>query len=461
MKSQEQFEREICSVIVMGRNGTEVLLETAESGFAFPALEIPRWERLAENLTAEVRRNWGCDPVCLFTLDCGPENGEHYEVMACWCDGRRKHEPAWEPIRSLTADSFQDESQFLILEKCLHQLDRYERDPSSPFARRGWFTEVHGWTAELIRPFGLELTGSFCQYNAGPSFSLIRFETNGPAVWFKAVGEPNLREFPITLKLAERFPRFIPEILGTKPEWNGWLAWQADGTNLGETKDVSSWEQAAIGLAQLQIESISESQSLLQSGARDLGATRLLTAVDPLFDFFARLMEQQRKIPPAILSRDELSLIKVRVEDALMLLEDFEISNALGHLDLNPCNIIVSQDRCVFLDWAEAYIGCPFFSFEYLIQHFRRNSRANITFEYELVEIYKAPWRQLLPDDLLSEALTLIPLLAVFAYAAGIDAWKNEVTLRDQNSAAYLRSLARRMNREAMQLLERRSPCLS
>jgi phosphotransferase family enzyme len=461
MKSQEQFEREICSVIVMGRNGTEVLLETAESGFAFPALDVPRWERLAQNLTAAVRRKWGCDAVCLFTLDHGPENGERYEVMECFRDQRRKKEAAWKPIRSLTADSFQDESQFLILEDCLHQLDGYERDPSSPFARRGWFAEVHGWTAEIIRPFGLELTGSFCQYNAGPSFSLIRFETNGPAVWFKAVGEPNLREFPITLKLAERFPRFIPEILGTKPEWNGWLASEADGTNLGETKDITLWERAASGLARLQIESISESQSLLQSVAHDFGAKRLLSAVDPIFDVVARLMDQQPKAPPEILSREELSLLKLRVEDALTLLEDWRIPHTLGHLDLNPWNIIVSQDRCVFLDWAEAYIGCPFFSFEYLIEHFRRNSGANITFESELVEAYKTPWRQVLPDKAISEALALASLPAVFAYAAGTQVSKDEERLRDPKIAGYFRGLARRMNREAMQVLERRSPCLS
>ena len=117
--------------------------------------------------------------------------------------------------------------------------------------------ELRHWTAHVIRPLGLELTGPLRQYNASPSFSLIRFETNGPAVWFKAVGEPNLREFPITLKLAELFPRFMPEVLGTKPEWNGWLSREVDGQNLGETKDIALWEQAATDLARLQIQSIS------------------------------------------------------------------------------------------------------------------------------------------------------------------------------------------------------------
>ena len=59
MESQEQSERETCRVIVLGRDGTEVLLKIAEPGFAFPAVEIPRWERLAENLTAAVKKRLG------------------------------------------------------------------------------------------------------------------------------------------------------------------------------------------------------------------------------------------------------------------------------------------------------------------------------------------------------------------------------------------------------------------
>jgi hypothetical protein len=317
------------------------------------------------------------------------------------------------------------------------------------------------WTGEVIRPLGLELAGPFCQYNASPSFSLIRFETNGPAVWFKAVGEPTLREFPVTLKLAERFPRFIPEVLGTKPEWNGWLSREVDGQNLGETKDTTSWEQAATELARLQIESISESQAILQFGAHDLEAKCLLTAVDPFFDLVARLMEEQPKVPPAILSRDELSLLKLRIEDALTLLEDLRIPDTLGHLDLNPWNVIVSVDDCVFVDWAEAYVGHPFFSFEYLVEHFRRAIDTDVALESRLASCYSAPWQQLLSGEIVAEALALAPLAAVFACATGSGAWKNQERLEDPKVAGYFRSLARRMNREAIQFADRRSPCLS
>jgi len=466
VESQQQCEREICRLIILGRDRTEVLLTSAESGLALPVVEIPRWERLAENLTGSLRTDWGCDAICLFTPNCSSEdrdsNGKHYVVMECWCDEGQSGETVWKPIGSLTAGSFRQAAEFRVFEQSLQELDIYQRDPSSPFTRKGWLAELRGWTAEVIRPLGLELTGSFCQYNGSPCFSLIRFETNGPAVWFKATGKPNRREFPITLKLAERFPRFIPKILGTKPEWNGWLSGgEVDRTNPGKTKDATSWEQTATELARLQIESIAESQSILRCGAHDLRAKRLFTAVDPFFDRVARLMEQQPKVPPAILNRDELSLLKLRVEDVLTLFQDLRIPVTLGHLDLNPGNVIVSAERCVFLDWAEAYVGNPFFSLEYLVQHFRRQIDTSVASESQLTLAYKAQWGQLLEQDEIDEATTLAKLTALFAYAVGTDTWKDEGKLKDPTAVGYLRSLARRMNNEAIKLTERRSPCLS
>ena len=463
MENQEQSERETCHVIVLGPDGTDVLVKFTQSGFVFPLVEIPRWERWADNLTAAVRRDWGCEAVCLFTPNNSSQvgnPGHRYEVMECWRDEHMRGTD-WKPAYSLAADSFEAEAEFRTLVRCLHELDGYEHDPTSPFAQRGWPARVRGWAADAIRPLRLELGLSFRQYNASPSFSLARLETNGPAVWFKAVGEPNLREFPITLKLAELFPRFTPEILGKKPEWNAWLSREVEGTNLGEARDIAPWKTAATDLAKLQIESISRTASILNSGAHDLRTDVLLTSVDPFLELVARLMEGQPKVPPATLGRQELSLLKLRIRDSLILLEDLRIPNTLGHLDLNPWNIVVSANECVFLDWAEAYVGHPFFSVEYLLQHLRREIGADSVLQSELVNAYEAPWRQLLSDNLTSEALAVAPLAAVFAYAAGTGAWKDEARLRDPKAGEYFRSLARRMNREATRFIERRSACLS
>ena len=244
----------------------------------------------------------------------------------------------------------------------------------------------------------------------------MRLETTGPAIWFKAVGEPNLQELAITLKLAELFPTFLAEIVGKKPEWNAWLSREVEGTSLGDTKDLTSWERAASDLARLQIDSISRTHAILDSGSHDLRAIKLLTSVNPFFELAAELMEEQPKVHPPALSRPELNLLQLQVKNSLTLLDSLRIPNTLGHLDLNPWNVVVSGDRCVFLDWAEAYVGHPFLSFQYLLEHFRRAVGPNVTAESNFVSAYKGPWHQLLSEDLTSEALALAPLVAVFAH---------------------------------------------
>lgn len=463
MESQQQSEREICRLIVFWPDRTDVLVKNTEAGFVLPSVEIPRWERMAENLTAALKRDWGCEAVCLFSPDCSPgdhdSHGDHYEVLECWRGKRSNAEMKWTPILSLSAKSFLNRADFRTLQRCLHQLEGYECGTSAPFAKRGWLNDLRNWTSAVIRPLGLELTDSLQQFNASPGFNLMRFETTQSAIWFKAVGEPNLREFSITLKLAEQFPRFMPEILATKHEWNGWLSREVDGRNLGEAKDLEAWERAAANLAKLQIESITRCETLLPLGAHDLRSDALFSAIDPFFDVMACLMDEQPKTPPAILTREELTTTRVLVDDALTMAADLGIPTTLGHLDLNPWNIIISTDTSIFLDWAEAYVGQPFFSFEYLLEHFRRNRDDRAKFESRVVNAYKTPWHEFLSADCISEALALAPLAAVFAYAVAGDTWKDAERLRDPKIAGYFRSLARRMNREAMQL-ESRSSCL-
>lgn len=464
MECQEQLDHENCHVVVFSQDGTDVLLKSVDAGFVFPSIEIPRWQRLAENLTAALKRDWGCDAVCLFTPNDPSQdsnsNGNRYEAMECWRN-ESTGEANWKPIRSLTAKTFQNEAEFRVLEQCLHELDDYEHDPSSPFARRGWLGELQSWTGEKVRSKGIELTGPFRQYNASPSFSLIRFETNGPAVWFKAVGEPNRREFPLTLKLAQLFPEYLPELVATRPDWNGWLSLEAPGTNLGQTQEMALWERAAAALARLQVKSIGKTGSILDTGARDLRTAPLSDLADPFLGIMAQLMERQAKVPPGILGGKELDWLGAQIKDSLTLLEELGIPDALGHLDLNAGNIIVSENGYVFVDWAEAYVGHPFLSFEYLLEHFRHAIGADVAREAELVRSYNAPWEQVLPADVIAEALTLAPLAAVFAYAAGIDGWRNQERPIEPKAAGYFRSLARRMHREATQLVDRRPACLS
>jgi hypothetical protein len=58
------------------------------------------------------------------------------------------------------------------------------------------------WISSSLQTHSMFLTGAFRQFNASSTFSLIQFETNRRPVWFKAMGQPDIRECPVTLALA-------------------------------------------------------------------------------------------------------------------------------------------------------------------------------------------------------------------------------------------------------------------
>jgi Phosphotransferase enzyme family len=319
---------------------------------------------------------------------------------------------------------------------------------------------LRNWIDSVIEPIGFHLTGEFRQLNASPTFSLVRFETDGPALWFKAVGAPNLREFAITCTLTQLFPDCLPPMLAVRPEWNGWLSWDVRGELLSEVEEQAHWERAAAALARLQIESIDRGSQMLGAGAHDLGPTALSNLIQPFLSSVAQLMERQTKVPPAVLDRNDLLALADSLQSALEAMEATGVPDTLGHLDLNPGNIIVSKDRCTFLDWAEAYVGNPLFSLEYLVQHAGRAFREGSDLRTRLTAAYCGQWEGLVSHVAIGEALALAPLVAIFAYAAGNDLWKQPTELQDPARAGYLRSLTRRMHGEAKQLADRRTVCL-
>jgi len=198
-------------------------------------------------------------------------------------------------------------------------------------------------------------------------------------------------------------------------------------------------------------------QHLLEAGCKDTRVSSLLDLVDTFFQAMAERMEEQTKLSPEPLSRQEILGLATEIKGHLEQLDECVIPNALGHFDFNPGNILVSGERCVFLDWAEACVGHPFFTFEYLLEHVRRLRSAKPSWEEALILSYAKHWEFFVSGDKIAAALQVVPLLAVFAYAAADLPWRDS---RRPETAGYQRSLTRRMKREAEQLAKRRRPCL-
>jgi hypothetical protein len=113
----------------------------------------------------------------------------------------------------------------------------------------------------------------------------------------------------------------------------------------------------------------------------------------------------------------------------------------------------------VLLDWAEAYVGPPLLTFEYLIEHLRRLQPEYEFLKSDLITAYQRYWQHSLTCSEMKEGLALSPLLAAFAYAVSFPAWRDKAQDHNPATHAYLRSLTRRMKREADALAGQRILC--
>jgi Phosphotransferase enzyme family len=431
---------------------------------SLPSLAVASGGRPVEHLVTATERKYQLESYCLWTGYCPIAHADPVSGNFVVMEVLDQNVPApsgmlWASPRE--ALSRVDPADGAVIRNFVEDLARYGAAlETAPFARPAWIRELFSWASTQLQPFGLRITGGFWQLNASPTFSLIRLQTNRTAVWFKATGEPNAHELPVSVSLARLIPEYVPRILGVHSSWNGWLSFHVPGRLLDGIGDRSAWGIAARGLAQLQIRSIEKRREIRDSKIPDFGNEALARLIGPFIDRMTELMQAQEKQSPAPLTRDDLASLSGQLCEAFERLEDLNIPDSIGRFDLNPGNIVVSSERVVFLDWADSYWGNPFMSFAYLVEHSYRIS-SDVSLESALKSSYAEPWRAICPPEHVSNALAVAPLLAVFAYTVASLNWRQAHTLPDRRVAAHLRSMTRRMYREAKRIEEARQTCLS
>jgi hypothetical protein len=430
-----------------------------------PVVSVLRHQRIAEQVNQSIRDCLGLCAYCLFPVESEESTGGESRlalVMESLAPaGYTPSQAAWVSTASLNSESFRSLEEAAIVASALEQITvGTDGDVTKPFKTPGWIHELLRWTQEQVRPHGLSLTGEFRQLDSRQDSALLRLETDGQALWFKAVGNLNLREYAITLLLSHLFPRFLPTLVAARPEWHGWLARESDGVTLNESDGSGAWKLAAQTLAELQTESLGRIDDCLSAGCRDLRYHILLEQVDPFLEAMVGLMQEQRISSPTPLDKSEVLQLAAPIKGAIRTLAEFEVPDSLGHLDINPGNVVSSARQCVFLDWADAYVGPPFLTFEYL-RACARQTWKDPDLDLELVKSYSARWICDVAPGKLLKAYEVSPLVAVFAYASGTGFWKNPAQIYERRIAGYFRSLTRRIQKEAQTLADRRRRSVS
>jgi hypothetical protein len=438
-------------IVVPGPNASELLVRRDRRGFVLPEVLVPRDQRLARHLNEQVRRNWQLSILSIVPIDSGAQTGEtdiaQYHVAELIPRGTAlPPDWYWVDSASLTAQAFRDARDFDAARMFFNPWSSAKED--GPFAHVGWFENLSAWVQSIAKSRTLEWSGRFEQFHAAACFSLIRFGTSPQALWFKAVGEPSTREFQITQTLANRLPDYVPRLVAVRPDCNGWLAEECPGKILHECSDPDLWRKVASTLAQLQTDSIPHIEELLCAGAHPLQAVLSESAFERFVRVSTALFSENSDHDVLNPTADDLNEIVVRAREGIGHLRTLCIPDALGHLDLNAGNIVSSREQCTYLDWAEAYVGYPFLTFEYLRQAFRRKFGRDAQDESLVVEAYLAAWDRGYPHETVREAWAITPFVALFTYTVRCIAASEQHLNSAPSLADYVRSLIRKLKRE-------------
>lgn len=390
-------------------SGHQALMRGSGDKISLPRLQVRPHRRPAEEMTSAIREAWGTEAVVLFRSSSSVYIAESISApLKSSCDYN------WVSRRELV-DNYLLESDRILLQESLRQLERFGDQPDAPFAQLGWFRHLLQWIEDRVP--GVSPSVCYRQLNAGPQFTLIRLDMSLGALWFKATGGPYAKECRITLHLAELCPGFIAPPIAHHCAWNGWLSHEVEGHLLCDLPSCAAWRLVGDQLAQLQLTSSSHILSLLADGCLDLRASALRRDLDDFIEVFRRSAS----------SEETSNVAEQRLRDTLLGaiegMEATELPACLNHMDPNPENLLLTDERCVFLDWAGAGISSPLLSLEYLLRHCMGVSGALENRE-ALSEGYMRRWSEGFASEALLKAKRHSARLAAYAFLTSQVNWR-------------------------------------
>jgi len=438
----EQMDYRLAFILPQTR---QILASEASGITALPSIAISRWNRPAEQLTRLIRSTWNIQAIVLDLLPGSSVSSPCAVIEVLTKDWR------YVDKRFCAVDPNLIESAWLSDAERLHLVSIFNDTDAVPvFSRLGWVDKARRWIQASVPDCVVRFDGEIQQFQAGGNFALVRFGTlEGCGYWLKATGSPNAHEFSITMKLAQYLPHFLPPVVAAREDWNAWVMEEA-GSPIRECMNLPALEQAVDALSALQKQSILHAKVLLNAGCADRSVAVLQSSLEELIEYLDEAMEKQLSTKVQPLDKTQLSNLRSALNDACLRMQDIEIPDALIHIDINPGNILFDGTRSVFIDWAEAAIGNPLVTFEYLAAHLAREEEHTEAWLPILRAQYRKQWLDLLSESTIDRAFALTPLLAAATYLYGRGDWLRSPRRHDCGFLAHARSLARHMHRATL-----------
>jgi hypothetical protein len=431
-------------LVLLDSTGESVFVTREGEALSLPCVAVPNGTRIVEQLHLTAKAHWGARAIILDILRPN-ENASPIAVAEVRSTAHSIR------LVCINLNEIPDETLRFDERKALQQFLSGDSSAHRAFTRLGWIDEANHWIEQCVNHGHELLNNEVYQLNASDGFALVHFGAHrGRGYWLKATGSPNEHEFEITLALAHSLPHFLPPIIGSRKDWNSWVM-EDGGIPLRNDSSLTAMDRSVTALAAFQIQSISQIEVLQVAGCHDQSLTHFLQNLDPMIGYLEEAMKYQISTTVPRLDSAQLRHLAEYLRCACKQMLELDIPDTLVHGDINPGNILLDGEKCVFIDWAEAYIGNPLLTLKRLIVHLAKVSDDAAMWVPHLKKIYKRQWRDRLPEASIDQAFAVAPLLAVATYLYGTGSWVRSSRRNELAFQKHVRSLARHVNRAAQQ----------
>lgn len=400
---EDQLHYRVAIVLPHSR---EILAEGDGDSRRLPTIAIPRWSRVAEQVTTAIKHRWNLQTIMVDSLAHSDDAPGLAVLEARSCDELDRGTS----LRPSHPDLICIEARG---RKLLREVITETGKDRNPLLRLGWIDEAQRWLQSNVRDREIQFAGDIRQLNAGAGFALIRLgASDGSAYWIKAVGPPNSHEAPITEMLSKCSPASLPPLVAVHPTWNAW-AMEEVGSALTDSVDAETISLVSLSLARLQHQTISHTKAFLDCGCGDQRIETLRRYLPEFLDSVAMLISDTALED----SGPDVATILPRMEHALRIALDemgqLGIPDTINNNDMKLANILFDGRRCAFIDWCHAYWGNPFLTFQHVHIYLSRRLPA---LARPFQEAYAKAWAARLSESQVEGALALAPIVAPYAY---------------------------------------------
>lgn len=433
-------------VLLRSGSGKLLLLSSGVREKHLPRVAIPANVRMAQEFQKTLHSAWGLHGIILDVLS-GAERAYQYLVVEIFDDLL--------PSGLLPA-SFSDLSTGELSESDRRTVTNILTGQSmSPFARLGWIEDAIGWVEQETRA-KIRSKLAVRQYTAGGAFTLLCLPAeDGCSYWLKATGAPNAHESAITTILSRVCHGYVAEVVAVKPSWNAWIMRGREDNNRRAplsslTGRRGTMQSAVASLASLQVCTIGYENELLTAGAFDQRPSILQRNSNRLFERIRQVMALQTSVRVKRVEDDRLYELESIFSTVCNCVDELPIPMTILQGDMDDGNIVHTDRRSIFVDWCEAYIGCPFVTLEHLLLlNVGEDAHAKSEADQVLITQYCSILGTRCSMDAMRVAVKCMPLLGAASAIYGRGTWLDAPSETDSQRYAYVRAITRYMDRAA------------